>query len=848
MNIRTIPLGLLLAASVAHAQVTSWTAPALTKVFPDASPGASHAIRLQACRNEVEWGQIVFRSPERVTVRLRVSDLVSASGRVIPAASISLHPAVYVHVTHLSGNGTRERYWPEVLPVGDTVTLEPNRNQPVYVQVRVPEGAAQGLYEGTVAVGERRGLEARTTPVVIPLRLRVWPLTIPSTPTTRTSYYVWWEGIEERFGLADKPELKQRVFDRFFAFMLDHRLCPMSLPVDIKQADRYMRDPRVNGVRLPYCDDDAGLRDTISFVKARGWLSRCYYYLLDEPPRRMWPEVRRAGFQIAGLDPLMARLDTIQPEPELEGAVSIWCPNVESVYLYDVGGVTDPDRSRSVTVPTVTVPTVTVPTVTAPALPLSHSPSPEVWWYTCVFPKYPYPTFLLDDDAIAPRLLFWSQPRHGLTGSLYINTIHWGPEGNDPWAEAAVDPVLLNNNDGLLMYTGRGRTLADAHPVTGVRLEMIRDGLEDVELCNMLGREVARLAGPAVAQQHLAALASQVLPDLRHPDRNPRHLLALRELVADEIMALQANPGALEELLALPVRPSPESASATDAPTRNGPTRVAEDKFAVALRGTPVIDGKLADACWQASLAANALGTRTVITRFRNLTGRIWPSQETVVNCLHDDANLYFAFRCGEPEIAKLTPLSEQPSLAQVDRVAVALSVDGLERWFVVTMEGIQLEGSLRQPVRVRAGRWEAKTHLERSAGFQPAPAMSSAGFQPASAVRNLGLCPPITVSSAGFQPAPVVRNLGRRPPITVSSAGFQPAMRALNPLVSGGLEARTTEGGDAGARGGLEARTTSPVAFNLFRFAAPGQETLYFTGRHSSKRNPFEFGRLELR
>jgi hypothetical protein len=710
-------LGAWCGVATGSADITSWTAPALTKVFPDDPPGTSQAIRLQACRNEVEWGQIVLRGAEAVPVRFSASDLRSASGSVIPAGQIAFHPAVYVRVSLSSGNRERRPEWPEVLPLSDNITLQPNRNQPVYVKVVVPEDAPPGLYEATITCSA--GIE-------IPLRLRVWPLTIPRTPTTRTSYYVWWDGIETRFGLKDKPELRRRVFDCFFAFMLDHRLCPMSLPVDIKEAERYMRDPRVNGVRLPYCDDDKLLADTIAFVKRKDWLERCYYYLYDEPPWRLWPEVWAAANRLTGFDPLTPRLDTIQPEPDLQGAVSIWCPNVESVYLYD-------DRVAQ-----------------------ARARGEQVWWYTCVFPKAPYPTFLLDDAAIAPRLLFWAQPRHDLQGSLYINTIHWGPEGHDPWAEAAVDRVLLGNNDGLVMYTGRGKTLADAYPVTGLRLEMIRDGLEDIELCHLLRDEIARRAGPEAARRHLAALASQIVPDLRHADREPRHLLRLREQIAAEIMSLQSSPASLDELLKLAMRSVP-----------NPDERVAEDKFAVALPGTPVIDGKLDDAVWVKSCAANAPGTRTSITRFRNLTGRIWPSQGTQVNCLYDDGSLYFAFQCQEPEIAKLRPLTETGDLAQADRVAVALSVKGQERWFVVTMEGVQLEGSPGSPHPVRSGAWEAKTHCEPN--------------------------------------------------------GYTVEMRLPRSLAEGAL-------------------------INLFRYAAPGQETLYFSGRHSSKRNPFQFGTLELR
>ncbi len=171
--------------------------------------------------------------------------------------------------------------------------------------------------------------------------------------------------------------------------------------------------------------------------------------------------------------------------------------------------------------------------------------------------------------------------------------------------------------------------------------------------------------------------------------------------------------------------------------------------------------------------------------------------------CLHDDANLYFAFRCGEPEVAKLKPLAEQPELARVDRVAVALGVGGQERWFVVTLEGTRLEGSLQQPQPVRGGGWEAKTHLDAD------------GYTVEMRLR----IPP--TGSAGLEdPQP-------------SSAGFQPAQSSSATVTT---------------LGGLEARTTTPVTFNLFRFAAPGQETLYFTGRHSSKQSPSQLGTLELR
>lgn len=714
-----------------------WTETGLVKVMRQDAPGTARMMRLQAARGETEWAQIVLRGDGRQrSVGLSATPLADYRGRPLSGSEIIFHPAVYVHVSLPSGNEVRRPdYWPEVLPVADSVTLPAEGNQPVYVEVRVPYNARSGPYRSTTCL--RVGDEA---PVEVPLRLTVWPLTVPGIPTTRTSYYAWWEGLQKRFSLTPGTKQWREVMDRFLWFMVDRRLCPMSLPVEVQHGERYLRDPRVNGVRLPYAGTDEEMQQTIAFVKARGWLDQCFYYLYDEPPQRLWHEVWAAANRLHGLDPLTPTLDTIQPEPALQGAVSIWCPNVESVYLSEE------------------------------AIAQARARGEEVWWYTCCFPKAPYPTFLLDDDAIAPRLLFWSQPRYDLTGSLYINTIHWGPEGNDIWAKAAVSPELLANNDGLIMYTGRGTSLADAHPVTGVRLEMIRDGLEDVELLNLLRQEIIDAAkqqgrgdGPRLAQEHLSALASQIIPDLRHCDRDPQHLLRLREQAARETITLQRHPEALDEILAL----KPHH-------FREGRQPVNFEKFCFALPGTPVIDGKLDDECWQRAAQSNRPGLRTTITRFRNLTGRIWPSQETLVHWLYDKDYLYCSFQCGEPEPEKLKTLAAVGEVAKADRVAVGLLPAGedgncRQRWYVVTVDGNQLEGEPNTAKEVPQPGWQAKVQREECA---------------------------YTVEIA----------LPRR----LAGTSLQPP-------------------------------------FNLFRYVAPGDETLYMTGRFASKESPFEFGRLVL-
>jgi hypothetical protein len=282
-----------------------------------------------------------------------------------------------------------------------------------------------------------------------------------------------------------------------------------------------------------------------------------------------------------------------------------------------------------------------------------------------------------------------------------------------------------------------------------------------VELLNLLRQEIIRVArlqgrlNPAqLAQRHLAALASRIMPDLRHCDRDPHHLLALRQRVADETMRLHRDPRVLDQILKLQPRTVIEPTGA-----------VADDKFAVATPGTPVLDGKLDDAVWEQCTRANGPGCRTTITRFRNLTGRLWPSEETLVNWVYDRDNLYCGFTCQDPDGAKLD-LSAPVNRA--DRVAVELITDGQEQWSVVAADGRQYAGTLASPQPVSQPWWQAKVQL--------------------------------------------------------ADDGYSVEIAFPRSRLEGSL-----------------------LRFNLFRYAGPGDETLYFTGRYASKRNPFQLGLLQL-
>jgi hypothetical protein len=114
----------------------------------------------------------------------------------------------------------------------------------------------------------------------------------------------------------------------------------------------------------------------------------------------------------------------------------------------------------------------------------------ELWVYNGVLPRTG--TFLLDADAISPRVNGWLAVMRGVPEWFYWDATHW----YDRHGRVAVDPYedaeSLHNDDGdwaegdgVLLYPGAQRDAFTAHSlgfdgvVASVRLKNWRRGLED---------------------------------------------------------------------------------------------------------------------------------------------------------------------------------------------------------------------------------------------------------------------------------------------------------------------------------------------------------------------------------
>lgn len=464
---------------------------------PDPLP---RSVRMYAARNEYESAQVVIRAESRRLdeVKVAVSDLIGPRGRKISSRDIALHRVAYIHLPALNAD------FPDPLPPITPFSVEPDADQPVWMTVYVPKGTPKGEYRGQLTVSIS-GQEDRRVPIV----LTVWGFTLPDTPASRTAFGISGGFIAAAHGLDTKSREYQELLPQYYLALLEHRISAYDppVPLDSSEVGYYLDDSRVTGFIIPYSDDVARMRKDVERCRSNGWLDKAYFYPLDEPfTAEAYATLKQRADRIHSIDRSLQVVSPYFRGPDFEtdqtiyehfdGSLDIWCPNLG---FYD-----------------------------AKAMRAKQAKGEEVWWYVCCGPGQPYPNFFVNYDGVDHRILMWMQKLYDVQGLLYWSTTYWNPNiTKDVWDDVAtvkdINPNLYG--DGSLFYPGSKVGLAQ--PVSSIRLECIRDGLEDFDYLALLERKV----GVARTKD----IIRRLVRSRTEYEKSPRRLQLVRRQIAREL-------------------------------------------------------------------------------------------------------------------------------------------------------------------------------------------------------------------------------------------------------------------------------------------------------------------------
>lgn len=569
-------------------RLTVWPVNAVVKVFrEDLPPERIPAARVTCARNEKEPLQLVVRGPRPLArVKISVARPVGPGGTHLPPPDVGVvgyvpidHKTNYYSTTsptwyrkYPAGPGACDGWpgwWPDPLLPRDTFDLAADTTQPFWLTFRVPKGAAAGDYRGQVRL-THNGKTLVTTPFTV----HVWNFTLPDD-THLKAIYDCRQGPQWTLpGTTREEQLR-----KMWAFMARHRVCPDSIRVgpgiqykngkviaDFTEFDA-AAEYYFNQLHLPHSYtpwmfygfgwghlpkkafgqqpyegnypyegvDRSKLRPEYKkayqaclkvfwdHLKAKGWVDKFVLYLSDEPYDRD-PKIRA---QMKALCKMIHQVDPAIPiysstwhhQPEWDGYLTVW-----GFGHYGI-----------------------VPAAEIRAL---QRDGATIWWTTdgqmCTDTPYcaierllPHYCFKYGAKAYEFWGIDWLTYNPYQFGWHRYNLHNFGPGRPQTW-------VRYPNGDGFLAYPGG--PIGHDGPVSSLRLEQAREGVEDYEYLYLLRsrlqgakqtRKAAAAAERALAQaQSLVSMpcaigrySTKILPD-------PDAVFRVKETLAQAIERL----------------------------------------------------------------------------------------------------------------------------------------------------------------------------------------------------------------------------------------------------------------------------------------------------------------------
>ncbi len=499
--------------------VTMWFASALEKVFrqdsiiPEGVPDPT--VRIALARNERESFQLCLR-PEQdadlFNVRVITDDLVEPnSGARIPASDIAVHNVQYHEVrvpSHYEGPTGK---WPDALPKHAAFSAEGGQTTPLWFTVRARPGLPPGIYRGVMMIAA-----ANRDPWELWVEARVYDFDLPTTPVLKTDFGISMSALAEqarRMG-ADPDRLARQ----YLRHGLDHRITLRELCQFPRESANYEQELNQFATRLEtlrsegasshyvpasLLDAPSQLEQANAFVRTHNLQDRVFTQLAYEPEEPAWSRVleRMQHWKNHAPDiPILASAMGLRPF--IPDTLDIWSVHAQ---------VLDTTNNRKVLE--------------------RGAQGDEVWWYVSHIPPRPYGNFFLDFAAIEHRILFWQSWALGMRGMQYWSVNDWPDEG-DPF-EALLD-ITPVNGDGILLYPGPDG------PVSSIRWEVIRDGLEDYDYLALFMERFRALRDQGGHEALLQRAAEaynldDVVPSLVTFTRNADTLLSKRNEIAGMI-------------------------------------------------------------------------------------------------------------------------------------------------------------------------------------------------------------------------------------------------------------------------------------------------------------------------
>ncbi len=458
---------------------------------------------------------------------VNVKPCVTGFGNVYEQAAYRMHP----------GCRARMGWYPDpILDFQKTADVKGDDVQSFWVRVKAPEGQAAGTYRGNLLVSAVRADGSRVSRRV-PLKVRVngfalpkvspLPLMVKFGPNTHRT--VLEPSLKKRIDADPQSPVNiwKKHFDVWVDFLADNYITMDNIYLtnakDLKDIylpawKRLKRQDRLGWHCIGYwkqlpegADGEkrwsngnlAMLKANYEMLRREDLLEGAYLYGADEVPMNQIENCRKAAAtlhkEFSGI-PVTTTGCTRgggakgSPGEPLGSVIDMFIPTTEGWQR----GVADPVKVRA--------------------------EGRQLGWYICNNPDYPYAQMFVESEPVEARMLMGAMTAKYEPDAFLVWQISvWNSERpieSGPFTNARVRTWTSDNGDGCWVYAG-----PDGIPLSTVRLENFRDGLDDLWYVKLYERKFGKKPD----------IPESLVRDLRDFSRDPAQLAAWREAIADAL-------------------------------------------------------------------------------------------------------------------------------------------------------------------------------------------------------------------------------------------------------------------------------------------------------------------------
>lgn len=479
--------------------------------------GRDYTLRFNCVKNENEGAQLIIHANKYIDkFDFELPDVTDGTN-IITKDNFSVAAAWYQNCYGTNEYDAYAGWYPDALiPLANYKFrrmnhIEEDRNQALYVNFVSTKSMRAGTYTGTGVLT----LDNQT--FNIPFEVTIYDAEMSDEVHQASSYLMWYEQIP----IGEKDNYDVEMLKYYYDFTLSKRITPDALPDSYESTPelfaenlyKYIaNDPRITTYRMPIQSGNYSKQKAKDYLAAvinknfelreagdmtTDLISKLYFYIDDEPTSTTYPRVKQHDKEIYEIKKELIADSRFNKYPELkeslgkvrnlvtrefdpylvatneEGGIQTWCPQLsyfdspESRKLYRDRQLNTAGDQREF--------------------------GENVWWYGCMDPQSPYPSFHLDADLITSRALRYMQFDYYIEGNIFWCVSYYSKyiQGITMTRDVWNDPISWDNcaGDGYIFYPGVEYGIYG--PITTLRAESILAGNEEYEYLYFIDQKVS---------------------------------------------------------------------------------------------------------------------------------------------------------------------------------------------------------------------------------------------------------------------------------------------------------------------------------------------------------------------